>query len=102
VLSLLLRSMKKATERTIQRSLACKETNAYWSCIDKANPKGVLPPEGLLGTLGGNSSYASSINDWGQVVGRSSLVTGSRDLYPFLYSGGHMVNLNSLLPRNSG
>jgi hypothetical protein len=42
------------------------------------------------------------MNNHGQVVGRSSLVTGSRVLYPFLYSGGHVANLNSLLPLNSG
>jgi probable HAF family extracellular repeat protein len=47
-----------------------------------------------LGTLGG--CYAYGINASGQVVGQSSNGHG------FLYSGGVMTDLNSLLPAGSG
>ena len=53
-----------------------------------------------LGTLGGPFSYAYSINNVGQVVGYASTTSGTSDA--FLYSGGVMVDLNSLLPPNSG
>ncbi|GAB4181608.1 MAG: hypothetical protein Fur006_16800 [Coleofasciculaceae cyanobacterium] len=47
-----------------------------------------------LGTLPGDSySYASGINNQGQVVGTSGSNTGSR---AFLYSGGTMTNLGTL------
>jgi probable HAF family extracellular repeat protein len=49
-----------------------------------------------LGTLGSDSSYAFGVNDAGQVVGYDRLMGA------FLYSGGTMVNLNTLLPANSG
>ena len=62
-----------------------------------------------LGTLGGTYSVATGINDAGQVVGDS--VTHG-DYHPthgynsateaFLYTGGHMYDLNSLIPRDSG
>lgn len=48
-----------------------------------------------LGTLGGSSSHAYDINDSGQVVGDS-------DGYAFLYDGGNMIDLNTLLPTGSG
>jgi probable HAF family extracellular repeat protein len=43
-----------------------------------------------LGTLGGHNSYASDINDAGQVVGDS-------DGRAFLYSEGQMRDLNDLI-----
>ena len=49
-----------------------------------------------LSTLGGPSSYGGSINNAGQVVGRSQISTNS-SYYPFLYSNGQMTALNSLL-----
>jgi probable HAF family extracellular repeat protein len=46
-----------------------------------------------LGTLGGASSYASSINDHGQVVGSAQLADGTSRGY--LYSNGTMAALPS-------
>ena len=53
-----------------------------------------------LGTLGGNYSSASSINNSGQIVG--SAETTTRDDYAILYSGGQMQDLNTLIPAGSG
>ncbi len=47
-----------------------------------------------LGTLGGDLSRARDINDLGQVVGESRIVTG--ELRAFLYQGGQMNNLATL------
>jgi probable HAF family extracellular repeat protein len=52
-----------------------------------------------LGTLGG-SSYAYGINNGGEVVGYSYLNDG--DQHAFLVYDGNMLDLNSLLPANSG
>jgi probable HAF family extracellular repeat protein len=64
-----------------------------------------------LGTLGGPFSFAGGINDAGQIVGYSA-TAGNPNAFPwcspacnydaFLYSGGIMTDLNSLLPANSG
>lgn len=54
-----------------------------------------------LGTLGGSESGAGGINALGQVVGWSDLA-GDDDYHAFLYSGGAMVDLNSLIDPNSG
>lgn len=48
-----------------------------------------------LGTLGGSSSYASAINDNGQVVGRAS-TTGDTATHAYLYSNGTMFDLGTL------
>jgi probable HAF family extracellular repeat protein len=54
-----------------------------------------------LGTLPGRtSSVASGINNADQVVGISKLDEGGT--HPFLYSGGVMRDLNTLIPPNSG
>lgn len=53
-----------------------------------------------LGSLGGFLSTAYGINASGQVVGSS--ITLSNGLGAFFYSGGTLLNLNSLLPTNSG
>jgi probable HAF family extracellular repeat protein len=45
-----------------------------------------------LGTLGGSGSYASAINDKGQVVGYSD-TTGDLATHAFLYSKGTMTDL---------
>jgi len=54
-----------------------------------------------LGTLGGTSSYGFGVNDAGQVVGSlyNSLTGGG---HAFLYSGGQMLDLNSLIAPGSG
>jgi probable HAF family extracellular repeat protein len=58
-----------------------------------------------LGTLGGFHSYANGINDKGQVVGNSLFSTDCPSCGPphaFLYSEGHMQDLNDLIPADSG
>src|SRR5919201_1099904 len=55
-----------------------------------------------LGTLGGNYSYGLAINASGQVTGFSD-TTNNRATHAFLYTPTKgMVDLNSLLPANSG
>ncbi len=54
-----------------------------------------------LGTLGGSYSFGNSVNDQGQVVGDSYFDTSTNSA-AFLYSGGKMINLNTLISPNSG
>lgn len=53
-----------------------------------------------LGALGYAYSVADGINKNGQVVGSAFNATGTD--HAFLYSGGHMLDLTSLLPSGSG
>lgn len=46
-----------------------------------------------LGTLGGSSSYALSMNDMGQIVGTSQ--TSSGDTQAFLWQGGAMTDIGT-------
>jgi probable HAF family extracellular repeat protein len=57
-----------------------------------------------LGTLAnGFTSAASGINAWGQIVGQSEIaVPNGTSLDAFLYSDGHMYDLNDMIPPNSG
>lgn len=60
-----------------------------------------------LGTLAGTSNSAgNSINSLGQIVGDSYNLNAAGsavlDQTAFLYSNGQMIDLNSLLPANSG
>lgn len=48
-----------------------------------------------LGTFGGMNSYASGINNNGQVVGQADL-TGGTSSHAFLYTGGTMQDLGTL------
>jgi len=53
-----------------------------------------------LGTLPGTRfGYARSINESGQIVG---FAEGAHSMIPFLYDQGQMVDLNSLIPADSG
>ena len=54
-----------------------------------------------LGTLGGSQSYASGINDAGAVVGYS-WTSGDLATDGFIDLAGVMLDLNSLIPVNSG
>jgi probable HAF family extracellular repeat protein len=54
-----------------------------------------------LGTLGGAQSYAYGINGTGTIVG-SSWMTGNLVMHGFVDIGGVMIDLNQLLPLNSG
>jgi probable HAF family extracellular repeat protein len=47
-----------------------------------------------LGTLGGSDSYASGINDQGQVIGASSTKNGSQ--HAFIWQRGTMTDLGTL------
>jgi probable HAF family extracellular repeat protein len=49
-----------------------------------------------LGTLGGESSYATAINDRGRVVGSSQTAAG--DWHGFLWRDGRMTDLGTLRP----
>ena len=55
-----------------------------------------------LGTLGtpANSSWATAINDNSWVVGHSETPAG--DIHAFLWRNDHMLNLNTLIPQDSG
>jgi probable HAF family extracellular repeat protein len=53
-----------------------------------------------LGSLTRADSFATSINNKGQVVGYSRSDRPESDR-PFLYSDGKMRNLNDLIPTNS-
>lgn len=52
-----------------------------------------------LGTLGGVNSFANAINDYGQVVGGASTLSG--DSHAFLFSGGSLQDLGTLGGSNS-
>jgi probable HAF family extracellular repeat protein len=52
-----------------------------------------------LGTLGGTQSFAYALNDFGQVVGQSS-ITGDVSNHSFLYSNGKMTDLYPLNSQN--
>jgi probable HAF family extracellular repeat protein len=53
-----------------------------------------------LGTLGGTESLAHAVNAAGQVVGQST--TADAALHAFLSVGGTMLDLNSLVPPDTG
>jgi probable HAF family extracellular repeat protein len=53
-----------------------------------------------LGTLGGSYSDPFAINDNGQIVGQSYISGGAQ--HAFLYSGGGITDLNSLIDPASG
>src|SRR5262249_1085320 len=48
-----------------------------------------------LGTLGGNYSSASAVNNAGQIIG-ASYTTSNAQYHGFVYTGGSMVDLGTL------
>jgi probable HAF family extracellular repeat protein len=68
--------------------------------VDGASGALVKQPAALNGLLGGTLSLAYGINNLGQVVGYADTRSGD---HAFLYNGGTMVDLNTLLaPTNPG
>ena len=55
---------------------------------------------GALGAAG--RSEALAVNDAGQTVGTSTIVAGPAPFYAFLSAGTQMINLNDLIPADSG
>jgi probable HAF family extracellular repeat protein len=55
-----------------------------------------------LGTLGGDSSHALAVNSAGVIVGDSELVPNDFTHHAFSFVNGAMVDLNSVIPANSG
>ena len=53
-----------------------------------------------LGALAGGSSEAYSINNRGEVVGRSAVPSGGH--HAFLFREGRMLDLNDLIPAGAG
>ncbi len=54
-----------------------------------------------LGTLGGTNSYAYGINSAGTIVGAAEAL-GSTQNRAFIYQKGRMIDLNTLIPANTG
>jgi probable HAF family extracellular repeat protein len=54
----------------------------------------------VLGALGGSFSRALAINNYDEVVG--ILITADQRSHGFLYRGGQMIDLQSLLPAEAG
>jgi probable HAF family extracellular repeat protein len=55
-----------------------------------------------LGTLGGDNSSAFAVNNAGQVVGESEIASGSAETHAFLYEDGKILDLNDLIPMDTG
>jgi probable HAF family extracellular repeat protein len=51
-----------------------------------------------LGTLGGENSKATGINNLGQVIGTSEMVPGDTYFHGFLYNNGATVDMGGLVP----
>ena len=62
--------------------------------------KKINPLTDDLGTLGGPNSEATSINDFGQVVGRAD-TTDETSSHAFIYADGVMRDLNDLISPDS-
>jgi probable HAF family extracellular repeat protein len=80
------------TSSAISRAPARHHLFAAWRCMARWS--------GTFADRHQHSSYAYGVNDSGEVVGYSWLADG--DQQAFLYTGGTMLDLNSLIPTNSG
>ncbi len=54
-----------------------------------------------MGTLGGTFAIALGVNNSGQIVGESR-VTGSNTVHAFLFNGGGLTDLNTLISPSAG
>ncbi|HPF99471.1 MAG TPA: DUF3466 family protein [Kiritimatiellia bacterium] len=73
-----------------ENGIYMRDTNGFWAnelLID-------------LGTLGGKWAEATDINERNMIVGYSTTADGATNA--FLWQGGTMANLNSMIPTNSG
>ncbi len=73
------------------------DINRYGDIVGNGNNYAFIERRGTvrsLGTLGGGSSTAQSLNDRGQVVGES--YTRDGNIHPFLYIGGILRDLGTL------
>lgn len=52
-----------------------------------------------LGLAGSGETVASGINDWGQIVGSTSITDQQ---HAFIYENGNIVDLNGLIPQGTG
>ena len=64
--------------------------------IPPSNPREVTsaPQPVFLGTLGGASSYATRVNDHGQIIGYSAIAPDREETHPFLWENGVMRDLS--------
>jgi len=93
---------------TLGRSSSCAnavnnrgQVVGYWGHLPETGAflyDGTMKDLSLL--LGGGTSYANDINDKGQVVGRFTTSEGKP--HAFLYDDGEVLDLNDVLPPNSG
>lgn len=88
---------------------SASQVNAKGQVIGVSNTSGDAETHGFLydagvitdlGTFGGPGMLPNSINSQGQVVGEA--LTAAWDERAFLWQNGTLVDLNSLLPTNSG
>jgi probable HAF family extracellular repeat protein len=84
------------------------QVTGYSSSLDYSFQHAFLWSWGKMIDLGvlptGNFSQGNGINSWGQVVGDSDVIGNPFGYvnHAFLYSHGHMYDLNDLIPSNSG
>lgn len=87
------------------------EINASGTIVGYANvgPGGYFRPvlwngtiPTVLGTLGGDSASAYGINSAGDVIGNSGITPGGINEAGFIYTGGTMYNLLSLIEPGTG
>jgi probable HAF family extracellular repeat protein len=80
-------------------------TGPFWASRVKALITSWIPTEGAgmtdLGHLGGGRSTALAINNTGIAVGTSTIDNGTSRVFRWTQAEG-MVDLNTLLPPNSG
>ena len=67
-----------------------------------ARHKKINPLTDDLGTLGGLSNEATSIDNFGQVVGQANTTGETSSMHAFIYAGGAMRDLNNLISPDTG